>query len=173
VRVSVKMPGSNRRTKRKISRSLVSRSVVSRESPPLFAFPDGTARPGPDAHLSGPGSFFRVDPPKLFCTVPKSVPPDGWHTGGEAFDDFGGRSNGYPAANRAPAASAPSQQAWSPSMKCTPVSTPRGSAFTWHLPQRELPWWRKWRSQGSTSRTSHNHCIFPDARRAVGGNPWN
>src|SRR5215467_7713923 len=37
---------------------------------------------------------------------------------------------GYPAAKRAPAANAPSQQAWSPSMKCTPVSTPRGSAFT-------------------------------------------
>src|SRR5581483_9339206 len=39
---------------------------------------------------------------------------------------------GYPAANRAPAASAPSQQAWSPSMKCVPVSTPRGSAFIAH-----------------------------------------
>src|SRR5579864_4767575 len=36
---------------------------------------------------------------------------------------------GYPAAKRAPAASAPSQQAWSPSMKCVPVRTPRGSAF--------------------------------------------
>src|ERR1019366_4337790 len=36
---------------------------------------------------------------------------------------------GYPAANLAPAASAPSQQAWSPSRKCVPVSTPRGSAF--------------------------------------------
>src|SRR5581483_9900805 len=35
---------------------------------------------------------------------------------------------GYPAAKRAPAASAPSQQAWSPSIKCTPVRTPRGSA---------------------------------------------
>src|SRR5579871_65500 len=40
---------------------------------------------------------------------------------------------GYPAANRAPAASAPSQQAWSPSRKCVPVRTPRGSAFTGHL----------------------------------------
>src|SRR3984957_255645 len=40
---------------------------------------------------------------------------------------------GYPAANRAPAAKAPSQQAWSPSMKCVPVSTPRGSAFICHL----------------------------------------
>src|SRR5271169_1087630 len=36
---------------------------------------------------------------------------------------------GYPAANLAPAAKAPSQQAWSPSMKCVPVSTPCGSAF--------------------------------------------
>src|SRR5579871_4706204 len=35
---------------------------------------------------------------------------------------------GYPAANRAPAASAPSQQAWSPSRKCVPVRTPLGSA---------------------------------------------
>src|ERR1035437_3968855 len=35
---------------------------------------------------------------------------------------------GYPAANRAPAASAPSQHAWSPSMKWTPVRTPLGSA---------------------------------------------
>src|SRR5579884_2012188 len=34
---------------------------------------------------------------------------------------------GYPAANRAPAARAPSQQAWSPSRKCTPVRTPLGS----------------------------------------------
>src|SRR5580765_3692094 len=41
---------------------------------------------------------------------------------------------GYPAANLAPAASAPSQQAWSPSMKCVPVKTPRGSAFIAHLP---------------------------------------
>src|SRR5271167_1978568 len=35
---------------------------------------------------------------------------------------------GYPAANRAPAASDPSQQAWSPSRKWTPVRTPLGSA---------------------------------------------
>src|ERR1019366_4521076 len=35
---------------------------------------------------------------------------------------------GYPAANRAPAARAPSQQAWSPSRKCAPVRTPFGSA---------------------------------------------
>src|SRR6516162_4388274 len=35
---------------------------------------------------------------------------------------------GYPAEKRAPAASAPSQQAWSPSRKCEPVRTPAGSA---------------------------------------------
>src|SRR5215831_5327286 len=35
---------------------------------------------------------------------------------------------GYPAENRAPAARAPSQQAWSPSRKWEPVSTPAGSA---------------------------------------------
>src|ERR1051326_6833318 len=40
---------------------------------------------------------------------------------------------GYPAANRAPAASAPSQQAWSPSRKWMPVRTPRGSAFMGRL----------------------------------------
>src|ERR1700685_1602586 len=40
---------------------------------------------------------------------------------------------GYPGAKRAPAARAPSQQAWSPSRKCVPVSTPRGSAFMFHL----------------------------------------
>jgi hypothetical protein len=33
---------------------------------------------------------------------------------------------GYPAANRDPAANAPSQQAWSPSMKWVPLRTPRG-----------------------------------------------
>src|ERR1700757_2595455 len=36
---------------------------------------------------------------------------------------------GYPEAKRAPAANAPSQQAWSPSMKWVPVNTPSGSAF--------------------------------------------
>src|SRR5215469_3742061 len=35
---------------------------------------------------------------------------------------------GYPAEKRAPAARAPSQQAWSPSRKCEPVRTPAGSA---------------------------------------------
>src|SRR3954462_8471269 len=35
---------------------------------------------------------------------------------------------GHPAANRAPAARVPSQQAWSPSRKWTPVRTPLGSA---------------------------------------------
>src|SRR4051795_5914607 len=35
---------------------------------------------------------------------------------------------GYPALNRAPAARVPSQQAWSPSRKWTPVRTPLGSA---------------------------------------------
>src|SRR5690242_15004429 len=40
---------------------------------------------------------------------------------------------GYPAENRAPAASAPSQAAWSPSMKCVPVRTPAGSACIFGL----------------------------------------
>src|SRR5215470_2174120 len=43
---------------------------------------------------------------------------------------------GYPAANLAPAASAPSQHAWSPSRKSVPVRTPRGSAFMGHLRAR-------------------------------------
>src|SRR6516165_371620 len=41
---------------------------------------------------------------------------------------------GYPAEKRAPAASAPSQQAWSPSRKWEPVSTPAGSACILCLP---------------------------------------
>src|SRR5579871_3874615 len=45
---------------------------------------------------------------------------------------------GYPAANRAPAARAPSQQAWSPSRKCAPVSTPFGSACMTHSVDREI-----------------------------------
>src|SRR5579864_8885767 len=48
---------------------------------------------------------------------------------------------GYPAAKRAPAASAPSQQAWSPSRKCTPVRTPRGSACISH--HRSRAWFRR------------------------------
>ena len=73
-----------------------------------------------------------------------------WRMANVAFPDFGSTRYffmysvivstkevegviGYPAANRAPAANAPSQQAWSPSMKCVPVRTPRGSAFMLHL----------------------------------------
>src|SRR5271165_5936305 len=40
---------------------------------------------------------------------------------------------GYPAEKRAPAASAPSQQAWSPSRKWEPVITPAGSACILYL----------------------------------------
>src|SRR5579872_4573763 len=47
---------------------------------------------------------------------------------------------GYPAANLAPAANAPSQQAWSPSMKCVPVKTPCGSAFISYLRPPERPY---------------------------------
>ena len=53
---------------------ILGRSVASRESPPRFSFPDGTALPGPDVYHSGPGSFFAIGPPKMFCAVPKSVP---------------------------------------------------------------------------------------------------
>jgi hypothetical protein len=66
----MKMSGSIRRTEMKIGRS-----VASRESPPRSAFQDGTASPGPGAHLSGPGSFLAVGLPKVFCTVPKPAPP--------------------------------------------------------------------------------------------------
>jgi hypothetical protein len=65
----MKMSGSIRRTERKTGRS-----VASRKASPLFAFPQGTARRGPGAQLSGPGSFFPVGPPKVSCTVPMSVP---------------------------------------------------------------------------------------------------
>jgi hypothetical protein len=65
----MKMSGSIRRTEGKIGSS-----VASRKSPRLFAFQDGTALPGPGAHLSGPGLFFAVGLPKVFCTVPKPVP---------------------------------------------------------------------------------------------------
>jgi hypothetical protein len=65
----MKMSGSIRRTGVEPRRFL-----ASRQSRPLFALPDGTVRRGPDAHHSGPGSFFPCGPPKAFCTVPKSVP---------------------------------------------------------------------------------------------------
>src|ERR1035437_1350923 len=45
---------------------------------------------------------------------------------------------GYPAANRAPAARVPSQQAWSPSRKGTPVRTPLGSACITSSEDREI-----------------------------------
>jgi hypothetical protein len=45
------------------------------ESFSLVRFPTGNSPlPGPGAHLSGLGSFFIVGRPKVFCTVPKSVP---------------------------------------------------------------------------------------------------
>jgi hypothetical protein len=65
----MRMSGSIRRTEQKIGPS-----VANRKSPPWFAFQDGTALPGPGAHLSGPGLFFVVGLPKVFCTVPNSVP---------------------------------------------------------------------------------------------------
>lgn len=65
----MKMSGSIRRTEQKLGPS-----VAKRKSPPLFTFQDGTALPGPGAHLSGPGFFFAVGWPKVFCTVPKPVP---------------------------------------------------------------------------------------------------
>ena len=76
----MKMSGLIRRTEPRlgrsvVSRSFVSRSVPSRESPPLLAFQDGTALLGPDAHHSGPGFFFAVGSPKLFCALSMSVPP--------------------------------------------------------------------------------------------------
>jgi hypothetical protein len=66
----MKMSGSIRWTERETCRF-----VASRQSPPLLTFQEGTARPGPDAHHSGPGLFFADGPPKAFCTVPKSVVP--------------------------------------------------------------------------------------------------
>jgi len=65
----MKMSGSIRRTAWKTGRPVASRNASS-----LLALSQGTARSGPGAQLSGPGSFFPVGPPKVFCTVPKSVP---------------------------------------------------------------------------------------------------
>jgi hypothetical protein len=67
----MKMSGSIRPTERKTRQS-----VAGQKSPPLCAFPIGTAHPGPGAHLSGPGYFFMLGGlPKVICTVPKYVPP--------------------------------------------------------------------------------------------------
>ena len=67
--MSMGMSGSIRRTERKTGRS-----VASRKASPWFAPPQGIVPPSPGAHLSGLGSFFIFGPPKVFCTVPKSVP---------------------------------------------------------------------------------------------------
>ena len=67
----MKMSGAIRPTERKTGQS-----VASQKSPHLCALPIGTARPGPEAHLSGPGYFFIAGGlPKVICTVPKPVPP--------------------------------------------------------------------------------------------------
>ena len=65
----MRMTGSIRWTEQKIGPH-----VVTRKSPPWFAFQDGTVLPGPGAHISGPGSFFAVGLPRVFCTVSNSVP---------------------------------------------------------------------------------------------------
>jgi hypothetical protein len=65
----MKMSGSIRRTKGRIGPS-----VANRKSPPLFAFQDGTALPGPGAHFSGPGLFFAVGLPRVFFSVHNCVP---------------------------------------------------------------------------------------------------
>jgi len=64
------MSGSIRRTERKPGRS-----VASRITSPRFAFPQRTVPPGPDAYLSGLGSFSLIaGPAKVFCKLPQSVP---------------------------------------------------------------------------------------------------
>jgi hypothetical protein len=64
----MKMSGSIRQTKTGVRR------LVSRQSPPRFALPEGTACRVPDAHQSEPGFFFPVEPATAFCPVPKSAP---------------------------------------------------------------------------------------------------
>lgn len=66
--------GSIRQTERETSRSAVSLKEVSRKTSSPFAFQERTVPPSPGAYTSGLGSFFVVAPPRMFCTVPKSVP---------------------------------------------------------------------------------------------------
>lgn len=66
----MRMSGSIRRTEQKIGAY-----AVNRKSPPWFAFQDGTALPGSDAHLSGPGLFFAAGVSNVFYMVPKPVLP--------------------------------------------------------------------------------------------------
>src|ERR1035438_595798 len=60
---------SIRRTERKVGRL-----VTSRKAPPRFAFPQRATPPGPGIHFSGLGYFFIVESPRVFCTIPKSIP---------------------------------------------------------------------------------------------------
>ncbi len=62
------MPGSIRQ-KRELAPC---RFVVTQASRLLFALPDGTACPGPEAHHSGLGSLFISS--LSICTAPGSVP---------------------------------------------------------------------------------------------------
>jgi hypothetical protein len=65
----MEMSGSIRRTERKTGQA-----VASRNASPLFAFPQEQS-PRVRVHsFPDPVPFFPVDPPKVFCTVPKSVP---------------------------------------------------------------------------------------------------
>lgn len=64
----MKMSGSIRHTNPKGRRF-----VASRQSPPRPAWPDGTVRPGPNPHQSGPGAFFLTGPTIPFCAVPTHV----------------------------------------------------------------------------------------------------
>jgi len=64
----MKMSGGIRQTDRKRRRF-----VASRQSPPRPAWRDGTVRPGPDPHQSGPGAFVLAGPPIPFCAVPTHI----------------------------------------------------------------------------------------------------
>lgn len=76
--------GSIRQTERKtgrsvaiqkeVSRKAVIRNIAGRQTSSPFAFQERTVPPSPGAYTSGLGSFFVVAPPRMFCTVPKSVP---------------------------------------------------------------------------------------------------
>jgi hypothetical protein len=64
----MKMSGSIRRRGIRSRRSIVSRALN-----PLVASQYGTAHPGPEAHHSGPATFFPSSSPDTFCMAPEFI----------------------------------------------------------------------------------------------------
>jgi hypothetical protein len=63
------MPGLIRR-----KRVQTCRFVVLPGNSPSLCLPQGTARPGPDVHHSGPGPFLVSKWSEIFSALPNSVP---------------------------------------------------------------------------------------------------